>query len=284
MPLLKVNYMSQKMRSQIYIGAVNWFLLISVLFIMYLFRASHNLAAAYGLAVTGSMSITGVLMAMIFYYRGSYLKMGISIVITGIDLVYFFSNTFKIPHGGYWSLVIAMLPLSLILIYTNGQRKLYKSMRPLRLDTFLVSYNQIYANLSKIAGTALFFAKDAKEIAPYIVHTMFKNNIIYEDNIIVSLVRTDEPFGVNHQFNEPIAPGLRSFEISCGYLEVIDVEDILKMAGINEKTIFYGLEEIATNNIIWKVFSVIKKLTPSFLQFYELPQNKLHGVITRVEM
>jgi len=284
MPLLKVDFTSQKIRSQIYIGSVNWFLLISVLFIMYLFRASHNLAAAYGLAVTGSMSITGTLMSMIFYHRRSYFKMSIAIIITGIDLVYFFSNTFKIPHGGYWSLVIAMLPLSLILIYTNGQKKLYKSMRPLRLDTFLVSYNQIYANLNKIAGTALFFAKDAKEVAPYIVHTMFKNNIIYDDNIIISIVRTDEPYGLNHQFKEAIAPGLRAFEIRCGYLEVIDVEEILKMAGINEKTIFYGLEEIATNNIIWKVFSVIKKLTPSFIQFYQLPQNKLHGVITRVEM
>ena len=284
MPLLKVDYTSQKMRSQIYIASVNWFLLISVIFIMYLFRASHNLAAAYGLAVTGSMAITGILMSMIFYHRRSYLKFSVAVIITGIDLVYLFSNTFKIPYGGYWSLVIAMLPLSMILIYTNGQKKLYKSMRPLRLDTFLVSYNQIYANLSKIAGTALFFAKDAKEIAPYIVHTMFKNNIIYEDNVIVSIVRTDEPFGLNHQFNESIAPGLRAFEIRCGYLEVIDVEEMLKMAGINEKTIFYGLEEIETSNIVWKIFSVIKKLTPSFIQFYKLPQNKLHGVVTRVEM
>ncbi|MFQ5736136.1 MAG: KUP/HAK/KT family potassium transporter [Thermodesulfobacteriota bacterium] len=284
MPLFKVDYTSQKMRSQIYIGSVNWFLLISVLFIMYLFRASHNLAAAYGLAVTGSMSITGTLTSMIFYYRRAYLKMSVAIIITGIDLTYFFSNTFKIPHGGYWSIVIAMLPLSLILIYTYGQKKLHKSLRPLRLDTFLVSYNQIYASLNKISGTALFFAKDAKEIAPYIVHTMFKNNIIYEDNVIVSIVRTDEPFGVNHHFNEPLAPGLRSFEILAGYMEMVDMEAILKMADINEKTIFYGLEEIATNNIVWRIFSVIKKLTPTFLQFYELPPNKLHGVITRVEM
>jgi len=284
MPHLKVDYTSHKIRSQIYIGSVNWFLLISVLFIMYLFRASHNLAAAYGLAVTGSMSITGVLMSMIFYYRRSYLKMGVAIVITCLDLIYFFSNTFKIPHGGYWSLVIAMLPLSLILIYTKGQKKLYKAVRPLRLDTFLVSYKQIYTTLPRIPGTALFFAKDAREIAPYIVHTMFRNNIIYEDNIIISIIRTDEPFGVNHQFNEEIAPGLRSFEIRSGYLEVLDVEEILKLANINEKTIFYGLEEISTSNIIWKVFSMIKKLTPSFMQFYSLPQNKLHGVITRVEM
>lgn len=284
MPLFKVDFTSHKLRSQIYIPIVNWFLLISVIFIMFEFRESSNLAAAYGLAVTGSMSITGTLMTMIFYKRKAYIKMSIALLVTLIDLVYFFSNSFKIPHGGYWSIIIAMLPLSLILIYTQGQKKLYRSMRPLNQEAFLIGYNQIYKGLPKIPGTALFFAKDAKEIAPYIVHTMFKNNIIYEDNIIVSIIRTDKPFGIAYSFADDLAPGLRAFEIRIGYMEVVDVESLLKEAGINEKTIFYGLEEITTNNIVWKIFSVIKRLTPTFLVFYKMPTNKLHGVITRVEM
>jgi len=284
MPLFKVDFTSHKLRSQIYIPFVNWFLLIAVIFIMFEFRESSNLAAAYGLAVTGSMTITGTLMTLIFYKRKSYLLMSVALLVTLIDAVYLFSNTFKIPHGGYWSIIIALLPLSLILIYTQGQKKLYRSMRPLNQEAFLIGYNQIYKSLPKIPGTALFFAKDAKEIAPYIVHTMFKNNIIYEDNIIVSIIRTDKPFGIAHSFADELAPGLRSFEIRIGYMEVVDVESLLKEAGINEKTIFYGLEEITTSNIVWKMFSVIKRLTPTFLIFYKMPTNKLHGVITRVEM
>jgi len=58
----------------------------------------------------------------------------------------------------------------------------------------------------------------------------------------------------------------------------------LKKAGINEKVIFYGLEDIQTDNIIWKVFALIKNITPSFVQFYRLPAGKLHGVITRYEL
>lgn len=284
MPLFKVDFTSHKLRSQIYIPFVNWFLLIFVIFIMFEFRESSNLAAAYGLAVTGSMSITGTLMTMIFYKRKAYVKMSIALLVTLIDLVYLFSNTFKIPHGGYWSIIIAMLPLSLILIYTQGQKKLYRSLRPLNQEAFLIGYNQIYKSLPKIPGTALFFAKDAKEIAPYIVHTMFKNNIIYEDNIIVSIIRTDKPFGIVYSFADELAMGLRAFEIRVGYMEVVDVESLLKEAGINEKTIFYGLEEITTSNIFWQIFSVIKRLTPTFLVFYKMPTNKLHGVITRVEM
>lgn len=284
MPLFKVDYTSTEMRSQIYIPFVNWFLLLSVLFIMFQFKESHNLAAAYGLAVTGTMFLTGVMMIWIFVARRQFGRMSLAVAVTLVDMVFLFSNFFKIPHGGYWSIIIAMLPLSLIVIYTQGQKRLYRALKPLELEAFLLSYNQIYKALCKIPGTALFFAKTGSEIAPYIVHTMFKNNILYEDNIIVSITRTDEPFGIKYFYKGDLAKGLRAFEIQSGYMEVVDVEAILKLAGINEKTIFYGLEEIVTSNFIWQIFSVIKKLTPTFLIFYKLPTNKLHGVITRVEM
>ncbi|MBI5561990.1 MAG: KUP/HAK/KT family potassium transporter [Deltaproteobacteria bacterium] len=284
MPHLKVNYTSSEMIGQIYIGFVNWFLLICVIFIMYEFKESHNLAVAYGLAVNGTMTITATMMTWIFYHRGQFLKAGVAFVLIIVDFMFLFSNMFKIPNGGYWSIILALLPLSLILIYTQGQKRLYKALRPLNKDAFLISYNQIYKGLCKISGTALFFAKSERDIAPYIVHTMFKNNIIYEDNVLVSIARTDEPYGLNYFFKENLAPGLRVFEIQAGYMEMVDVEAILNASGINEKTIFYGLEEIDTDNVVWKIFSMIKKLTPTFLQFYKLPSNKLHGVITRVEM
>jgi KUP system potassium uptake protein len=121
-------------------------------------------------------------------------------------------------------------------------------------------------------------------VPPYIVNTIFLNNIIYEDNIIVSIIIRDNPFGVIGSFTEIPADGLRVFVIQAGYMEVFDVDAILRDAGIDEKAIFYGVEDIATRNIIWKLFSLIKKLNPTFVQFYRLPHHKLHGVVTRVDM
>lgn len=284
MPMFKVDYTSTELRSQIYIGFVNWFLLVSVLFIMFLFKESSRLAAAYGLAVTGTMTLTGIMMTTIFYLRKEKLKTFVAILVTIVDFAFLLSNTYKIPHGGYWSLIIAAIPLSIIMIYTAGQRKLYRSARPLEIDIFLESYNQLYRELNKIKGTALFFARDTRKIPSYIVHTMFMNNIIYEDNIIVSIVTLDQPFGVNSLFKDKLAEGLRPFEIQMGYMEFVDVEEIIKNAGITEKGIFYGLEEIATKNGIWKIFSMMKRLAPPFVQFHDLPPNKLHGVVTRIEM
>jgi KUP system potassium uptake protein len=284
LPIFKVDYTSEERHSQIYIGFVNWFLLLAVLYIIKEFRESSKLAAAYGLAVTGTMTLTGIFMTWIFYLRKKFGRSALSFVVTLVTLTFLISNTYKIPHGGYWSIIIALIPFLTIMIYRTGQRKLYYALQPLPLDVFLLSYNQIYRSVTKISGTALFFSRDAKEMPPYIIHTMFKNNIIYEDNIIVSFVKREDPFGVAGYFKEDLAPGLRSFEIQMGYMEVPDVEDILREAGIHEKTIFYGVEDIIPTNIIWQIFSIMKRLTPNIVQFYKLPANKLHGVVTRVEM
>ena len=284
MPIFKVEYTSTELRSQIYIGFVNWFLMLSVLFIMFQFRESSRLAAAYGLAVTGTMTITGFLMTWIFLRRNKIVHSVAAAVVMIISATYLLSNTYKFPHGGYWSLIIAAIPLSINLLYIRGQRALYEALKPLPIDLFMLSYNQVYPAVNKIKGQALFFARNVKVIPPYIVHTMFKNHIVYEENIIVSIVRTEHPFGATSFFREDLAPGLRVFEIQIGYMEVVVVEDILSKAGIQEKTIFYGVEDIIAGNIIWKIFSVVKKLTPNIVQFYKLPSNKLHGVVTRVEM
>jgi KUP system potassium uptake protein len=282
--MFKVEYTSTELRSQIYIGFVNWFLLLSVLFVMYRFRESSNLAAAYGLAVTGTMTFTGIMMTWIFYLRKQKAKACIAALVTIVDLIFLLSNTYKIPHGGYWSLIIASIPFAVILLYTWGQRVLHRRMRPLTMDVFLQSYGELYGALSKIKGTALFFARDTGKVPPYIVHTIFRNNIIYEDNIIISVVTRDDPFGITGEFRADLGPGLRRFVIQMGYMEVVDIESILKNAGIQEETIFYGLEEITTENLFWRLFSVVKRLTPPFVQFYDLPPEKLHGVVQRVEM
>ena len=284
MPMFKVDYTSEERHSQIYIGFVNWFLLICVLYIIKEFRESSRLAAAYGLAVTGTMTLTGIFMTWIFKLKKQYGRAATALLVTLVTFVFLLSNTYKIPHGGYWSIIIAAIPFSIIMLYRVGQRKLYNALQPLTIDVFLLSYNQIYQRANKITGTALYFAKDAKEIPPYIVHTMFKNNILYEDNIIVSIVKREDPFGVTGFFTANLAPGLRAFEIQMGYMEVPEVEEILREAGIQEKTIFYGVEDLLPSNIFWQIFSLIKRLTPNIVQFYKLPYNKLHGVVTRVEL
>jgi KUP system potassium uptake protein len=284
MPMFKVDYTSVERKSQIYIGSVNWFLLIAVLFVMLEFKESSSLAAAYGLAVTGTMTITGVLMMSIFYLRKKKLLTFVSLLIIFVDMAYLSSTFFKIPHGGYWSLILASIPFIMIILYTEGQKKLYKAMEFMPLDEFLHKFNRVYATTERIKGAALFLIKDVNEIPFYVTQTMFYHAILYESNIFLSIIKRDDPFGIIGFFKEDLAEGLRVFEVQMGYMEVIDVEEIMREAGIEERVVFYGIEDILTGNLVWKMFSVIKKITPTFIKFYNFPPKKLHGVITEVRL
>jgi len=284
MPLMKIDYTSHVMKSQIYIGFINWTLMCAVIFIMLIFQKSANLAAAYGMAVTGSMTITSLMMIMIFAQTNKKWKVPIAVLVCCLDFIYLCSTFTKIPHGAYWSIILASFPLVTILIWTNGQRHLYRALKPLDIDTFMVSYEQIYSAGRLLSGTALYFSREWNIVPPYVIHCILRSNIIYERNIFISIIRTDNPFGVKTVLKQDLAPGLEAFEIRAGYMVVLDIESLLKMNGIQEKVIFYGIEDINTMNPVWKIFSVIKKLTPNFVQFNKLPASRLHGVVTRVEM
>ena len=284
MPLLKVEFTSPLLRSQIYIDVVNWMLLFAVLFIIVIFQTSNNLTHAYGLAVCGTMTITGILILWILLLRGQIIKAFVSLAVFCITVIFLLANFSKIPYGGFWSLAIAFIPFAIIMVYVNGQKNLQAALRPVPLDVFLPKFNEIYTTLNRISGTALFFARDFRQLPQYIPRIMFTNNIVYDDNIIISIIRTEQPFGVTWGFTRELAPGLSIFEIYLGYMEIADIAGILKEAEIDEKTIFYGMEDITTTHVVWRLFAALKRLTPSMVQFYKLPSDKIHGVVTRVDL
>lgn len=283
-PLMKIKFTSTQIKSQIYISAVNWSLLIAVLFMIFAFKKSGNLAAAYGLAVTASMVVSSIFMIWIFKFQKKYIKMSVSFLVLIIASIFLIALFDKIPHGGYWSIIIALIPFFIIKLWAMGNKSMYKSFRALPFDTFLISYNQIYSRGNNIEGTALFFTKNFEEIPPYIVHTMIRSNIVYENNILVSIATTEKPYGVLYEKIENLAHGLSGIKIEHGYMEIIDLQSMLKKNNIKEKVIFYGVDDIYTKKPMLKIFAFMKKLTPSFVRFYTLPYNKLHGVLTRLEI
>jgi len=284
LPLLRIEYTSPQLRSQIYIDVVNWLLLIAVLFVIVIFRSSNNLTLAYGLAVAGDMAITGTMITLILMFRGEIIKMIMAVGILSVNLMFLLATFHKVPYGGYISLLIAFIPFCIIMIFVRGQDKLAKALQPIPLDAFLPKFNEVYQSVNRISGTALFFARDFRRLPQYIPRIMFTNNIVYDDNIIISIIRTEQPFGVTWGVTREITKGLSIFEIYLGYMEIVDIGTILREAEIDEKTIFYGMEDIVTSHVIWRIFAAFKRLSPSLVQFYKLPSDKIHGVVSRVDM
>jgi KUP system potassium uptake protein len=284
MPLLRIEYTSPQLRSQIYIDIMNWLLLFAVLVVILIFQTSGNLTLAYGLAVSGDMAITGILITMILFYRGQIMKTVLALGIVMVNFAFLFATFHKIPYGGYISLMIAFIPFCIIMIFVNGQKKLASALTPMPLDDFIPKFDAVYTSVNRISGTALFFTRDFRRLPQYISRVMFTNNIVYDDNIVISIIRTEQPFGVTWGVTREITPGLSIFEIYLGYMEIVDIGTILKEAEIDEKTIFYGMEDIVTNHVVWRIFAAIKRLSPSVVQFYKLPSDKIHGVVSRVDM
>ena len=283
-PKMKIEFTSAELRSQIYIDAVNWMLLAAVIVVMLEFRTSENLASAYGLAVAGTMTISAIMMAMIFTLRLDALKAALSGVLIVVDLIFLLSASLKIPHGAYWSFLIAAIPLIIIVTFICGQDRLHRMLLPESSAQFITEYREKYATLPKVHGTALYFTSDKNHISPYIPQVMFRNEILYEENILVSIRITDHPFGIQTNYDRDLAPGLHAFTITAGYMEIVDIIRLLRDEDIHEKTIFYGMENVISDRIFWKLYGFIKKITPAFVHFYDLPPEKIHGVITRVVM
>ncbi|MGC9018061.1 MAG: KUP/HAK/KT family potassium transporter [Caldimicrobium sp.] len=284
LPILKVKYTSRELASQIYISTVNWLFYVAICYIMYFFGSSAKLASAYGLAVTGTMVITGGFLLIIFFIKKKYKYFFLSIFTALTSLIYFFSTLYKFPLGGYWATIFAGVPFAIILLYTQGQKKLYKSMKFLTREEFIHKFSRFYEKNPKIQGKALFFIRDLNIFPPYVIETLFYHGIIYEENIFVSLIRKNEPYGITTGFLEELCPGAKVFEIAYGYMEYLRVENILREQGIDERVIFYGLEDIETKHPIWKLYALLKQLSPHFVKFIDLPPTKLHGVLTRVEL
>jgi KUP system potassium uptake protein len=284
LPRMKIDYTSAELRSQIYIDTINWLLMAAVLVVMIGFGSSENLSSAYGLAVAGTMLISAILMLLIFILRAEAVKAMVCGLLIEVDVLFLLSSFVKIPTGAYWSVLIAALPFVIILAYILGQDRLHDMLRPVPLEDFIPKYTAAYNTLPKIHGTALYFTGEVSKVSSYVPQIFFQNEILYENNIFVSIVTQDKPFGVTTEFDTNLAPGLQVFTVRCGYMEIVDLIQLLRAQGIEEKTIFYGIENIVSDRFFWKIYSIIKKVSPPFVQFYTLPPEKIHGVVTRVVM
>ncbi len=283
-PLMKIKYTSTELRSQIYIPSVNWILLLAVLLMIFIFQQSQNLAAAYGLAVTATMFISSIFIVTILSSQKEYFKMIVALIVLTVTGFYLVAVTHKIPFGGYWSIIIASITFGVIILWVTGMKKLRKFLKSVDLETFKESFNQIYETGNYVSGEALFFTKNVNMVSPYILHCMFRTGIMYEKNVLVSVENTDQPYGITLERYEEISKGLFVATIYYGYMEVPDLPKLFKQWGFNEKAIFYGAEEIKTEKLFLKSFILLKKIAPNWISYFDFPYNKLHGVVTRIEI
>jgi KUP system potassium uptake protein len=196
MPRLRVIQTSEEGYGQIYVGAVNWLLMIATLGLTIIFRRSDNLAAAYGIAVSLTMLLTSVLLfiAMREIWGWSPVKAGaVALVFLVVDFGFFTANVTKVLEGGYVPLLLAVAVYGIMWIWHRGtsavRARVLADQVPLKKFVETLGSRDV----ARVPGTAVFLTRADSETPPVLVWHVRKNRSLHQSVLILKLIVTSSP-------------------------------------------------------------------------------------------
>ena len=301
LPRMSTIHTSATEEGQIYIPFVNWTLMVSVLVLVLGFQSSTKLAAAYGVAVTGTMMIDTLLLAFVIFmlWRWS-LWQGILVVsvLLLVDLAFFAANITKIANGGWFPLAIGVVAFIFLVTWKKGRAllaaRLHEEAMP--VETFL---NSLGKSVTRVAGTAIFMTGGADGVPHALLHNMKHNKVLHERVIFLTVVTDGIPH-VDASARIMLQHlGRRFYRVILrfGYLDDTDVPAALKLAQplgleLNEMdtSYFLGRETLISSArpgmAVWRegLFSWMSRSATSAMVFFKLPVNRVVELGTQVEI
>ena len=196
LPRMHIQHTSESEQGQVYMPRVNWGLMIAVMALVIGFRSSGNLAAAYGIAVTGDMVITTLLAAVVFreVWHWSKLKTGLLIgLFLIIDLAFFGANVLKIPDGGWVPLVIGLMIFVLMLTWKSGRTLLMKKIKSEAMEIAPFIEAVAAHPPPRVPGTAVFLTPNPEGVPHAMLHNLKHNKVLHEKVVILTVKFLDVP-------------------------------------------------------------------------------------------
>ncbi len=197
MPRMEVQHTSEKEQGQIYLPAVNWGLLLAVAILVLGFKSSNNLAAAYGIAVTGDMVITSLLATVVVakvWGWGWNRAIALFSMFLVVELTFLAANILKIPDGGWFPLVAGAAVFVLMTTWKRGRELLNERLQgeAIRLDSFIDAL--LMGLPTRVPGTAVFMNADPNGVPHALLHNLMHNKVLHERIVLVSVQVFDVPY------------------------------------------------------------------------------------------
>ncbi|MEK6541170.1 MAG: potassium transporter Kup [Pseudomonadota bacterium] len=300
-PRLRILHTSESAAGQIYIPAINWALMIMVIVLVLFFQTSSNLAAAYGIAVTGAMAIDTCLLAVVLFSLWkwpAWKAVPLLAIFVTVDLAYLGANLLKVPDGGYFPLLIGLLIFTILTTWARGrklmQERLAEGAMPLSL------FVQSAANsATRVPGTAVFMTSTAQGVPPALLHNLKHNKVIHERIILLTVQIKDVPFvdGSKRLVTEDLAQGFHRIILRYGFMQTPDVPAAL--AGVQccgpqfkmmETSFFLSRQTLLASSrpgmALWreKLFAWMLRNAESAMEFFRLPTNRVVELGSQVEI
>src|SRR5215469_8417492 len=235
LPRLEVRHTSAQLAGQIYMPRVNGLLLIGVLLLVALFRSSTAMASAYGIAVTGTMVVTGM-MAFIVIWRmwrwSPFAAAALMVPFIFVDLTFLMANLLKVVEGGWVPLAIGGLVMLVMYTWRRGTRILFAKTR--RLETPLDDLVRILEKKppQRVPGTAVFLTSDPKSAPTALLHSLKHYKVLHEKNVILSVETTHTPRVDSDKRVriEPVGSTFLRVLLRFGYMETPNIPRALVIA------------------------------------------------------
>ncbi len=196
LPRMHIQHTSESEQGQVYMPRVNWGLMIAVMALVIGFGSSGNLAAAYGIAVTGDMVITTLLASVVFREIWGWSKLKTALLVglfLIIDLAFFGANILKIPDGGWVPLLIGAAIFVLMLTWKNGRYMLYKHLKSEAMD--LTPFIEALGSHppTRVPGMAIFMTPNPEGVPHAMLHNLKHNKVLHEKVVILTVRFSDYP-------------------------------------------------------------------------------------------
>jgi KUP system potassium uptake protein len=302
LPRLEIEHTSAREMGQIYIPSVNWALMVACISLVIGFGSSSRLAAAYGVAVTTDMVFTTILFAFVArtlwkWSRWAVAALAIPFLI--VDLGFWGASIVKIPHGGWFPLVIAAGMFAVMTTWKKGRGILAGrfEQRTLPLDLFL---KDVEANPpTRVAGTAVFMYGNANGTPPALLHNLLHNKVLHERVVFLTVATMEVPTVPEEERVEVIEVGGGFWRVVMRYGFTEDPEVPTVLARISsdglpfkpmETSYFLGRETLIPSRepgmAMWRehFFWIMSRNARTATSFFKLPPNRVVELGAQIEL
>ena len=301
MPRFKIEHTSASAHGQIYVPTVNWALMLMVMLLVMAFRESSALAAAYGIAVTGTMFITTCMMTVLVFRVWKWpvwVAIPMFTVFFTIDALYFASNLTKVPDGGWFPLLIGAIAFTLLTTWAKGRQLMIARMKEaaMPLKVFIKSAAQ---SASRVPGTAVFMTSTPDGVPHALLHNLKHNKVLHERVILLTVKIKDVPVvAEDTQCGlDPLGDGFFRLMLYYGFMQEPDVPAALKRVTacdgefrMMDTSFFLARQTLLASSrpgmAIWreKLFAWMLRNAESAMEFFRLPTNRVVELGSQVEI
>jgi KUP system potassium uptake protein len=300
-PRLRIQHTSASAAGQIYIPVVNWALMIMVILLVLFFRTSTNLAAAYGIAVTGAMFIDTCLLTVVLFVLWKWkpwLAIPTLAVFFLVDIAYFAANLTKVPDGGWFPLLIGGIAFTLLTTWARGRQLMIKRMNEAAMPASIF-IKSAASSATRVPGTAVFMTTSPDGIPHALLHNLKHNKVLHERVLLMTVKIEDVPY-VEEQKTfhlEELGQGFYRLIVRYGFMQETNVPAALARLDncgpqirMMETSFFLARQTLIASPkpgmALWreKLFAWMLRNAESAMEFFSLPPNRVVELGSQVEI